>query len=158
MDGDKLRYIALSDDHGRYVCEAPERFDAIVGEAVGLELDDPLVFDRFLDAAWRAFGDYLPPADHRDAVTDRVGFEHVVSGQEDGRAFVDQATDQAAQLARADGIKPDGRLVEEQHFGRVQQTAREMQSLLHAARVALDLVPLTTLEPKRLEKLLDTSA
>ena len=43
-----------------------------------------------------------------------------------------------AQLAGADRVDADGRLVEEQHLGLVQQAAGDVQPLPHAARVALD--------------------
>ena len=44
------------------------------------------------------------------------------------------------ELARPDRIEADRRLVQEQDLRIVQQRAGDVQALLHAARVALDLL------------------
>ncbi len=50
-------------------------------------------------------------------------------------------------------VETDGGLVEEEDLRLVEQTASEMETLLHAARVVLDLVMLPAFEPERLEQL-----
>src|SRR5262249_31729940 len=105
-----------------------------------------------------ALGDDLALLDHRDAVADRVGLEHVMRRQEDGRALVREPAHEAPQLPSADRVEPDGRLVEKEHLWLVEQTASEVQALLHAARVTLDLVVLPALQVQDLEELLDSPA
>ena len=67
----------------------------------------------------------------------------------------DQVGDRLAQLARADGVDADRRLVEEHHLGVVQDAARDVQPLAHAARVPLDPLLLASLQPDELEHLVD---
>ena len=63
--------------------------------------------------------------------------------------------DRGAELARADRVEPDRRLVEEDDRRVVQQAAGDVQALLHPARVALDALVLAPLEADELEQLLD---
>ena len=68
----------------------------------------------------RALADDPALGDHRDPVAERVGLEHVVRRQQHGLARRRQAGDRRAQLARADGVDADRRLVEEDDLGVVQ--------------------------------------
>src|SRR5438067_11938613 len=81
-----------------------------------------------------------------------VGLEEVMRRQHDRRpAFVELAHD-SAQLARADRVEADRGLVEEKHARPVEKGAREMQSLLHAARVALDPLVAAVAQPDEPEQ------
>ena len=63
-----------------------------------------------------------------------------------------------AQVAGADGVDADRRLVEEDDLGVVQDPARDVQPLAHAARVALDALLLAALQADELEHLVDPVA
>ena len=63
--------------------------------------------------------------------------------------------DRRAELAGADRVEADRRLVEEDDLGVVEEPARDVQPLLHAARVALGALVLAALEADQLEQLLD---
>ena len=63
--------------------------------------------------------------------------------------------DQRAELARADRVDADRRLVEEEDRRIVQEPARDVQPLAHPAAVALDALVLAALEPDELEQLVD---
>ena len=104
------------------------------------------------------FADDAPLRDHGDPVAERVGLEHVVGREEHGLPGRDQVGDRRAQLARADGVDADRRLVEEHDLGVVEDAARDVQSLAHAARVALDALLLPALQPDELEHLVDAHA
>ena len=116
------------------------------------------VGDAALQLARRALADDPALRDHGDAVAQRVGLEHVVRRQQHRLAGRDQVGDRRAQLARADRVDADRRLVEEDHLGVVQDPARDVQPLAHAARVALDALLLAALEPDELEQLVDPHA
>jgi hypothetical protein len=60
-----------------------------------------------------------------------------------------------AELAGADRVDPDGRLVQEQHLGLVQQAAGDVQPLPHPPRVALDALLLPAGQPRELQQLAD---
>ncbi len=93
--------------------------------------------------------------DHGDPVAEHIGFEHVMGGQQDGLTLGLQVADHLAELARADRIQPDGRLVEEQHRGVMQQGAGDMEALFHSARVAFDALAAAILQPDQLEQVGD---
>ena len=75
--------------------------------------------------------------------------------QQHGLAGGDEVGDRLAQVARADGVDADRRLVEEHDLGVVQDPARDVQPLAHAARVALDALLLAALQADELEHLVD---
>jgi hypothetical protein len=56
---------------------------------------------------------------------------------------------------RADRVEADRRLVEEDDLGVVEEPARDVQTLLHAARVALGALVLAALEADQFEELFD---
>src|SRR5581483_7411953 len=93
-----------------------------------------------------------------DAVAERVGLEHVVRREQNRLAGRDQVSDRLAQLACADGIDADGRLVEEYDLGVVEDPARDVEALAHAARVPLDALALAPLQTDELEHLVDAAA
>src|SRR5439155_689864 len=70
--------------------------------------------------------DELALVDHTDTVAQRVGLEHVVRRQHDRFSGCVETLDGLAQLAGADRIEPDRRLVEEQHRWIVQEHACQM--------------------------------
>ena len=77
----------------------------------------------------------LPVVDDRDAVA-VLGLVHVMRGEEDrdvltGLELVDVLPDGGARLR----VQPHRGLVKEQHPGRVQQAARDLQAALHATGV-----------------------
>ena len=69
-----------------------------------------------------------------------------------------QRRDRLPQLARADRVDADRRLVEEDDRRVVQQPARDVQPLPHAARVALDPLLLAAGQADQLEQLVDPRA
>ena len=75
--------------------------------------------------------------------------------QQDGLADGDEVGDRLAQVARTDRVDADRRLVEEYDLGVVEDPARDVQSLPHAARVALDALLLAALQADQLEHLVD---
>ena len=56
---------------------------------------------------------------------------------------------------RADGIEADRRLVEEEHQRVVDEPARDVHPLAHSARIALDPLLLTAVQPDELQQLVD---
>ena len=108
-----------------------------------------------LSSAGRARADDLALRDHRDPVAERVCLEHVVGGQQDGLPDGDEVGDHLAQVARADRVDADRRLVEEYDLGVVEDPARDVQSLPHTARVALDALLLAALHADQLEDFVD---
>src|SRR5207244_13360375 len=80
-------------------------------------------------------------------------------GREEQRLAVrPEAGERLAYLARSDRVEPDRRLVEKQDLGVVQQPARDVEALAHAARVRLDPFALATFEADQLEELRDARA
>ena len=84
-----------------------------------------------------------------------VGFEHVVGGQQDRLAGLDEVGNRPAQLAGADRVETDGQLVEEQDRWVVEQAAGDMQPLPHAARVPLHLLLLPAGQPDHVQQGVD---
>lgn len=80
-----------------------------------------------------------------------------MGGEEDGRTGGGQVGDRAAQVAGGDGVDTDGRLVEEEHLGAVEQTAGDVEALPHAARVALDALLLPAQEADQVEEFGDAA-
>ena len=78
-------------------------------------------------------------------------------GQQHRLAGCSQRLDRRPQLAGADRVDADRRFVEEHHLGIVQEAARDVQALAHAARVALDPLALTSAQPDQLQQLRDAS-
>ncbi len=110
--------------------------------------------DGGLEIGRRIERDDLALVDDGDAVA-VLGFVHVVRGDEDGDLLalvqlVDVLPDRGAGLR----IEPDGGLVEEQHLGRMQQAARDLEPAPHAAREGLHQIVLAVVEPDHLEHFL----
>ena len=93
------------------------------------------------DLGDRTLGDDLAAVDDRSGVTDLFDLVEQVRGQKDG-AFLplDHRADHLAELLDAPGIKPVGRLVEDQQLRIGQQAAGDTEALAHAERVLLDFV------------------
>lgn len=75
-----------------------------------------------------------------------------MGGEEDGRAGRRQVGDRTAQVAGGDGVDADGRLVEEEDVGAVEQTAGDVEALPHAARIALDPLLLPARQAHQVEE------
>jgi hypothetical protein len=63
----------------------------------------------------------------------------------------DEPGDRRPQVARADRVDADRRLVEEHHLGVVEDPARDVKALPHPARVALDALALAALQVDELQ-------
>ena len=83
----------------------------------------------------RALGDDLAVVDDRQAIAQLVGLLEVLRGEEHGRAAgVDPAHLVPDRQPRG-GVQTGRRLVEEQHIGRVDERAREVEPALHPAGI-----------------------
>ena len=85
-----------------------------------------------------ALGDEAAFVDDADAVAQPLGLLHVVRGVEHRQAAAAQRLDALEDGVAALRVDADGRLVEHQQLGLVQQTGGDVATPLHAARVALD--------------------
>ena len=130
----------------------------VLGRPEDLDLHDVALGHARLQLGRRAAGHDLAARDDRDPVAELVGLEHVVRREEHRRAGGDEGGDGLPELAGADRVDADARLVEEEDLGLVQQAARDVQPLPHAARVALDPLPLAPVELHQLEELTDPGA
>ena len=155
LDDQHLRLVALLDADRADALELANALDRPVRDPEHLDLDDRALGDAGLEVGRRAVRDDLALRDHRDAVAEGVGLEHVVRGQQDGLPRLGERGDRGAQLAGADRVEPDRGLVEEDDRRVVQQPAGHVQALLHPPRVALDPLLLAPLQPDELEQLLD---
>src|SRR5438094_5992391 len=79
-------------------------------------------------------------------------------GEDDRRAALMQLGHDAPELAGADRVESDRRLVQEDHTRPMEQRAREMQALFHATPVALDTLVDAIFETDELDQLLDAGA
>ena len=75
--------------------------------------------------------------------------------QQNGLPDRDEVGDHLAQVAGADRVDADRRLVEEDDLGVVQDPARDVQPLPHAAGEALDPFLLAALQADELQDLVD---
>src|SRR2546423_7412988 len=133
-----LTKLTLFDDDRVDELEFAQPIDRRRVDPEHLELHDAQIAHVRLEVGRRPERDGAALVDDRDPVAELVRLEEVVRGEDDrGAALVELAHD-PAQLARADRVEADRRLVEEKHAGPVKQGACEVQPLLHAARVALD--------------------
>ncbi len=123
--------------------------------AKGLHLHHVQVLHVGLQSAGRIQGDDAAVVDDRDAVAQRIGFEHVMGGQQDGLLFRLQVQDHLAELARPDRVQAEGGFIQEQDVRVVQQRARHVQALLHAAGIALHLLIAAPGQPDHLEQVGD---
>jgi hypothetical protein len=154
----QLLLVAVLEGRRAHALERADALDRVLLDAEELDLDDAPVRDARLQLAGRALRDDLAVRDHGDPVAEGVRLEHVVRGQEHGLPGGRQRGDRRAQLARADRIDADRGLVEEDDGWVVQEAARDVQPLAHAARVALDALLLAALQADELEQLVDAGA
>jgi len=151
----ELLLVALLDGHrGHRLDAAQARQDGVV-DAEDLDLGDLSLGDAGLQLVGRALAHDLAARDHGDAVAERVRLEHVVRREQHRLPGRDQVGDRLPQLARADRVDADRRLVQEHHLRVVQDPARDVEPLAHSARVALDALLLAALQPDQLEDLVD---
>src|SRR5215211_2728758 len=78
--------------------------------------------------------------------------------QEDRLSRLRERGDRRAQLARADRVEPDRRLVEEHDRRVVEEAAGDVEPLLHPAGVALGALLLSPLQADELEEVIDPRA
>ncbi len=78
-----------------------------------------------------------------------------MGGEQDGLLLGLQVQDHLSELARADGVQPEGGFVEEEDVGVVQERARHVQALLHAARVTADVLVAASVQPDQFEQVGD---
>ena len=113
------------------------------GRRVPLELErDDVAAEDVLEPGRRVEGHELAVVHDGDAVAEEVGLLHVVGRQDDRHAglFVELA-DVLPDVAARLGVEAQGRLVEEEDLGPVDQAAGDLEAALHAARVLLDERP-----------------
>ena len=153
-----LRLLALLDrdrrDARRARAGARPRRPSI---AVDLDLDHASGRRRgSFSSLRRALGDDLALGDHGDPVAE-LRRPRTCSASSAGRSCRPAVSEAivAAQLAGADRVDADRRLVEEDDRRVVQQPARDVEPLAHAARVALDALLLAAREADELEQLGD---
>jgi hypothetical protein len=114
---------------------------------------DPVLAHGGLQRFRGVDGHDVPVVDDGDPVA-VLRLVHVVRGEEDRDVLtllelVDVVPDRHPGLR----VKPDRRLVQEQHPGRVQQAAGDLQPPLHAARVGSDHAAPPVPQPDHLEHL-----
>src|SRR5947209_4043731 len=120
---------------------------------VGGDESDPVGPDGGLQGLGRVEGDDLAHVHDGDTVT-VLRLVHVVGGQEDGEVLlaaklVEVLPDRSPGL----GVQADGRLVEEQHPGRVEQAPGDLEPSLHPARERLHVLVPTVPQPDELQDL-----
>ena len=103
----------------------------------------------------RALVDHATGAHDRDAVAQLLDLAHQVRGQQHGHALVGEPAHEHPHVAHAGRVEPGRRLVEQQQARRAQQRGGDPEPLLHAVRVALDLVALAVGEVDRVERGVD---
>ena len=72
--------------------------------------------------------------DDGDAIAEAFGFFHQMSGEEDGFAAFADAADEIPDCSTSLRIETGGQLVEEDHFGIVDEREGDEEALLLAAR------------------------
>ena len=82
-----------------------------------------------------------------------LGLVEVGGRHHQGEAVADQLGEQPPELAPGHRVDAGGRLVEQQHLGRVDQGAGERQLLLHAAGQAVGEAVAEAVEADQLEQL-----
>src|SRR5690606_930112 len=100
----------------------------------------------------RALCDEAALADDADALGHPLGDLHDVRRQDDSLAARHEVGEQVLDGPGSGGIEAGERLVQDHHFGVVDQSAREAQFLLHAAREGLDPVVAVAPELEPLEE------
>ena len=96
--------------------------------------------DLRLQRLRRALGDDVPAVDDPDPVGEDVGLLEVLGGEEDRHAALGyQALDLLPERRAALRVHAGGGLVEEEDPRTVDERQREVETPLHATRVAADL-------------------
>src|SRR5205814_10201014 len=93
-----LSLLVLLDRHGRDALDRAKPADGAVFDPEDLDLRDPALGDAALQLLGRPLADDSPPRDHGDAIAEYIRLEHVVRGQQDRLARLDQAGNRRAQL------------------------------------------------------------
>src|SRR6266704_1447797 len=144
---------------GLHLADAgPATQAGLLGHAVGDRLvvpdrDDRLGARARLELIHGPRGEYLAVVDDRDLLAQRLGFLHVVRGQQDRLPLGVQHPQDVPEVSPGLRVEPGGRLVQEQHVRPVHQGPRDQQPLgLPAGQVGGHrLAPVR--EPEHLEQL-----
>ena len=99
----------------------------------------------------RAEREQLAGVDDRDAIAEALGFFHVMRRVDDRAAFAMQRLDALEDLVARLRIDADGRLVEQQQFGIVQDRGGQIEPPLHAAGIAAGAIALAIGEADEIE-------
>ena len=148
------------------VCEGDERAVARVGnELLGLQAHGGLgeVADleahpllRLLRVGERAFKNFLPLVQDRDACAEQLDFVEQVRGEQDGEAqFLLQSLNGEAHLVDALGVEAIAGLVEDEQLGVGHERLREGEPRAHAVGILAHLVVLAPGEADPLDDFLD---
>ena len=100
----------------------------------------------------RAGRDDRPVIDDRDAIAQRLDLLHVVGRVEHRHAVGAERAHGLEDVVAALRIDADGRLVEDQQLGAVEQAGGEVEPPLHAARVVLDQIARALAQPDDVER------
>src|SRR5512143_3178544 len=92
----------------------------------------------------------------REAVTERVGPEHVMRCEQDGLLFGLKVEDHIPEIPCSHRIQSDCRFVEEKHRGIMQKRTGYVQPLLHPAGITSNELVAAPLQPDHLEQEWDT--
>ncbi len=103
----------------------------------------------------RALVDHAPAGDDRDAVAEVLDLVHQVRGQQHGQPVLGQPVHERAHVAHARGVEPGRRLVEQQQPRIAQQRPGDAEALLHAVRVAADLVVTSRVQVDGVQRVVD---
>src|SRR3989454_4295139 len=118
--------------------------------------DDRITTERILQLLGGAERDDLPVVDDADPVAEAVRLLHVVRREDEGRLHLPaEAFDVVPDVLPRLGVESEGRLVEEDDWGVVQQPARNLESALHPSGEGLDEGILPVLEVDEGEELLN---
>src|SRR4030042_1732801 len=92
-------------------------------------------------------GDYLPAVHDSDAVTETVGFFHIVRGVKNGHALLLKLQDIFIDVISRLRVYAHGRLVEEEKLGTAHQRYRQVDAPFHAAGELGHFPPGSILQP-----------
>ena len=111
-------------------CLLPQQGRRLAGLA-GADLQDRPPHE-LLHFAGRAAGQQPAAVDQGQAIA-ALGLVEIGGGDEDRHLLAEQLIEDPPEIAARDGIDAVGRLVEEEHLGRVDRGAGEAEFLFHAA-------------------------
>lgn len=112
-----------------------QAFGSIQSLKIGeLEADVATRHEAF-ELGWRAVSNYSTRVQDSDPVRELGGLVEVLSGEQHGRAVVDQPAHDVPHCVATARVQAAGGLVEEDHGGPSHESHREIQAALHPSRV-----------------------